>query len=378
MEKQKQVSETMEQENKQYAQPVTFSSQQDSTLPTSKEDQQENAQRLDYQSDHPQVDQPQQVLDIQTFPDQQSPLQPQEQYTDQSQLGEITGKLEQQSEFVVQKSQREENREQEIQQQKVEGEGEGEEQQQLQERESGTVKWFNPVKGFGFITPDADKDKDLFIHQSDIKSSGFRSLKQGARVEFETEFIGEGRTKAVNVTGPNGEEPEGAPFPRQQGAYYPSGPSIPYIIVQPGGRMGPPGSRGAGGIYYPYLPGRGGRGRQGRGGAPTFPPGMMGGYFFPPPVPTYQRVGGQQQEASSGYQAVVHNLPWQCTWQELKDAFAKWNVVRADIVYDQFGRSKGFGVVRFQTQDDATSAIQQMNNQMIAGRQVAVRLDKYG
>jgi cold shock protein len=51
----------------------------------------------------------------------------------------------------------------------------------------GTVKWFNDAKGFGFITP-ADGSKDLFVHQSAIStSSGFRSLAEGDRVEFQTE-----------------------------------------------------------------------------------------------------------------------------------------------------------------------------------------------
>ncbi len=50
----------------------------------------------------------------------------------------------------------------------------------------GTVKWFNNEKGFGFITPDSG-GKDVFVHQSSISSSGFRSLAEGDKVEFETE-----------------------------------------------------------------------------------------------------------------------------------------------------------------------------------------------
>ena len=56
----------------------------------------------------------------------------------------------------------------------------------LGEHMQGTVKWFNDGKGFGFITPDGG-GKDVFVHQSAIASSGFRSLAEGDRVEFQTE-----------------------------------------------------------------------------------------------------------------------------------------------------------------------------------------------
>jgi cold shock protein len=49
---------------------------------------------------------------------------------------------------------------------------------------SGTVKWFNDAKGFGFITPD-DGGKDLFAHHSEIQGTGFKSLKEGQKVEYE-------------------------------------------------------------------------------------------------------------------------------------------------------------------------------------------------
>jgi len=49
---------------------------------------------------------------------------------------------------------------------------------------TGTVKWFNDEKGFGFIKP-ADGGKDLFVHHSAIQMGGYKSLKEGQQVEFE-------------------------------------------------------------------------------------------------------------------------------------------------------------------------------------------------
>ncbi|KVH96025.1 Cold-shock conserved site-containing protein [Cynara cardunculus var. scolymus] len=69
-------------------------------------------------------------------------------------------------------------------------------------RKAGTVKWFNDVKGFGFITPD-DGGEELFVHQSSIRADGFRSLGDGETVEYVIENGSDGRTKAADVTGPN-------------------------------------------------------------------------------------------------------------------------------------------------------------------------------
>ena len=63
---------------------------------------------------------------------------------------------------------------------------------------TGTVKWFNDAKGYGFITPE-DGGKDVFVHHSSIAGGGYRSLAEGARVSFETEAGPKG-PKAVNVT----------------------------------------------------------------------------------------------------------------------------------------------------------------------------------
>ena len=51
---------------------------------------------------------------------------------------------------------------------------------------TGTVKWFNADKGYGFITPD-EGGKDLFVHFSAIQGSGYRSLSEGAKVEYEAQ-----------------------------------------------------------------------------------------------------------------------------------------------------------------------------------------------
>jgi len=48
----------------------------------------------------------------------------------------------------------------------------------------GTVRWFNVQKGYGFILQDTQKEKDVFVHYSNIAATGYKSLKEGDRVEF--------------------------------------------------------------------------------------------------------------------------------------------------------------------------------------------------
>jgi cold shock protein len=62
---------------------------------------------------------------------------------------------------------------------------------------TGTVKWFNDAKGYGFISPD-EGAKDLFVHHTNIAGSGFKSLSEGQKVEFESREGAKG-PEAINV-----------------------------------------------------------------------------------------------------------------------------------------------------------------------------------
>ncbi len=125
-------------------------------------------------------------------------------------------------------------------------------------RETGTVKWFNPEKGFGFITRE-NGEKDVFVHHSAIQGSGFRTLNDGERVEFDV-VQGQKGPAAENVV--RLDAPEG------------------------GGDAGGGGSRGGGGGY-----GGGGGGRGGGGGG--FGGGGFGGGGG-------RRVGGGSFGGSGG------------------------------------------------------------------------------
>lgn len=64
---------------------------------------------------------------------------------------------------------------------------------------NGTVKWFNPVKGYGFIEPE-DGSKDAFVHISAIERAGLTSLSEGQKVSYELQSGRNGKTSAENLS----------------------------------------------------------------------------------------------------------------------------------------------------------------------------------
>jgi len=63
---------------------------------------------------------------------------------------------------------------------------------------AGTVKWFNPTKGYGFIQPSGGGGKDMFVHISAVEQAGLRSLNEGQAVEYEIES-NRGKESAVKL-----------------------------------------------------------------------------------------------------------------------------------------------------------------------------------
>ena len=64
---------------------------------------------------------------------------------------------------------------------------------------TGTVKWFNPAKGFGFIEPE-DGSKDAFVHISAVERAGLSSLREGQKVSYELQSGQNGKTSAENLS----------------------------------------------------------------------------------------------------------------------------------------------------------------------------------
>ena len=63
---------------------------------------------------------------------------------------------------------------------------------------TGTVKWFNAIKGYGFIQPE-DGSKDVFVHISAVESAGISNLREGQKLSFDLERGQQGKSSAVNL-----------------------------------------------------------------------------------------------------------------------------------------------------------------------------------
>lgn len=205
----------------------------------------------------------------------------------------------------------------------------------------GTVKWFNSAKGFGFVTPNDQSLSDIFVHQSSIHADGFRSLGENEVIEFNVITDEEGKSKAVDVTGPNGDFVQGAPKRESRRKTFNN-----------------TNSGNANGNTTTMRPRAPRRPRK--------------------PANSDNDTTTNDSGESSGLQVVVHNLSWSTDWRMLKEKFAPCGeVVRADVATDQSGRSRGFGTIRFETVEQANEAIEVFHNSEMDGRVVTVRLDRF-
>jgi Y-box-binding protein 1 len=278
-----------------------------------------------------------------------------------------------------------------------------------------------------------DGEGDVFVHQSDIYSQGFRSLRNQEPVEFGLEPIGDGRFKAVNVralssvrvtrerlrqTNPDLPVCSCDPFawlflffvflsdistPRTIRRFLraqvtgPNGAFVQGAVARNANKTRSPfmANRGAGipGMYGPgaYFGGVPFAGPMPPGMPPGMVPGipygvgphggMMGPGGFPGamgmvPMPNPPMMG--EYGPGGGRRVVVLNLPWHTSWQALKQFFASaGEVERADVALDESGKSRGYGTVRYATETQAMNAIRTLNGLDFEGRILTVRMDKY-
>ncbi|KAL6752334.1 hypothetical protein V8C86DRAFT_2757034 [Haematococcus lacustris] len=90
-----------------------------------------------------------------------------------------------------------------------------------------------------------------------------------------------------------------------------------------------------------------------------------------------QEVQVAQEGVRIGKRCFVGNLPWRTSWQDLKDKFRECGcVVYTNVMRDEEGRSKGWGIVEFETPDEAAAAINSLNGADLAGRRILVREDR--
>ena len=83
------------------------------------------------------------------------------------------------------------------------------------------------------------------------------------------------------------------------------------------------------------------------------------------------------EEATSGTNLFVGNLPWSTTSQQLKDVFSEYNVKTAEVKYGYDGRSRGYGIVTFDSEEDAAAALS-LGGYNLDGREMLVRFDRQG
>lgn len=87
--------------------------------------------------------------------------------------------------------------------------------------------------------------------------------------------------------------------------------------------------------------------------------------------------GGDDGMMRIGKRCYVSNLAWKTSWQDLKDKFRECgNVVYANVTRGEDGRSKGWGIVEFETPDEAIAAVNQLNGADLGGRRISVREDR--
>lgn len=88
------------------------------------------------------------------------------------------------------------------------------------------------------------------------------------------------------------------------------------------------------------------------------------------------RGGGRREVSNSEESLYVGNIPWDLSWQDLKDAFAEYDCLHSDVGELRNGRARGFGIIKLPNKTMANRAIKEMNEAIINGREIYVRYDE--